>query len=82
MYPYPNFNIGTHYNDIALLKLKNPASITKYVRPACLQTNSVLSLNTRNDFIVASGFGATSFENEGSNALMKTANLRYVIKKW
>ncbi|XP_043469136.1 serine protease snake-like isoform X2 [Leptopilina heterotoma] len=78
IYPHPNFNIGTHYNDIALLKLKNSVRVTDFSKPACLQSNSIFNLDTRDSSIVASGFGATSFENEGSDALMKTANLSLV----
>lgn len=78
IYPHPNFNIGTHYNDIALLKLKNSVLVNDFAEPVCLQSNSVFNLDTRDSLIVASGFGATSFENEGSDVLMRTANLSLV----
>ncbi|XP_051160162.1 clotting factor G beta subunit-like isoform X2 [Leptopilina boulardi] len=78
MYPHPDFNIGTHYNDIALLKLKDSIHLTANTKPTCLQSNSIFNLDASKFFIVASGFGATGFENEGSDILMKTANLSLV----
>lgn len=75
--PHPNFTIASNYYDIALLKLKSPIRISETVMPICLQTTPVLMIdpNIKASFLVT-GFGATSFEDDGSVTLMKTANLR------
>lgn len=42
--PHPQYSAQTYGNDIALLKLANPAEFTDYVRPVCLwQENTDLS---------------------------------------
>jgi hypothetical protein len=33
---HPQYNYSVYFNDIAVLKLKNPVDITNYVRPCCL----------------------------------------------
>ena len=38
---HPNWNMQTLENDIALIKLKNPAKYNKYVYPICLPEDHV-----------------------------------------
>ena len=39
--PHPNWNMQTLENDIALIKLKNPAKYDNYVYPICLPEDHV-----------------------------------------
>ncbi|XP_063924172.1 serine proteinase stubble-like isoform X3 [Zophobas morio] len=38
---HPQYNYSVYFNDIAVLKLKNSADITNYVRPCCLWEGAV-----------------------------------------
>lgn len=51
------------------------------VRPICIQTKSLDSMNVQSNvtFIVI-GWGATSFDEDGSTKLMKTPGLRWEYK--
>ncbi|XP_033209069.1 serine protease snake-like [Belonocnema kinseyi] len=79
IFPHPNFTVASNYYDIALLKLKSSVRISETVMPICLQTTPVLMINPsiKASFLVT-GFGATSFEDDGSLILMKTADLSLV----
>lgn len=53
---HPDYKALLKYNDIALVKLKNPIEFTAYIRPACLNTKSIL----REQKAIAIGFGKTT----------------------
>uniref|UniRef100_U5ERT1 Putative trypsin-like serine protease n=1 Tax=Corethrella appendiculata TaxID=1370023 RepID=U5ERT1_9DIPT len=55
------------YNDIALLKLTTPVSLSKEVRPACLHN----TFNIKTNRAVAIGFGKVEFAGDQSNELLK-----------
>lgn len=47
IYLHPNYNATLYFNDIAILKLTQPAKFTKFVRPCCLwDGNTNLDLET------------------------------------
>ncbi|XP_025835383.1 uncharacterized protein LOC108736795 [Agrilus planipennis] len=64
---HPNYSLPSVQHDIALLKLDRPATLNKYVRPACLYTSSEIS----SDKAIATGWGYTEFSRKISNELMK-----------
>lgn len=59
------YNRETRQNDIALIKMRNPVTFTKFIRPACLH-NAEPSGN-----VTAVGFGYTEYAGAFSNTLMK-----------
>jgi len=75
--PHPRYKRSVNYNDVAILKLSTPVRVGSNVRPICIQTKSLDSMDVRSNvtFIVI-GWGATSFDEDGSTKLMKTPGLR------
>lgn len=47
---HPDYNSPILYHDIALLKLKDPVTITPFVKPACLPTANELEYTNLNTF--------------------------------
>ncbi|KAG5336657.1 SNAK protease, partial [Acromyrmex charruanus] len=80
--PHPQYKRSVNYNDVAILKLSTPVRIENNVRPICIQTKSLDSMNVQSNvsFIVI-GWGATSFDEDGSTKLMKTPGLSLVDKE-
>lgn len=72
---HPKYRRSQNYNDIALVSLEKPLSISETVKPVCLQTEPLQeSSSNSNTSFMAIGFGAT--ENEvRSDILLKSANL-------
>ncbi|XP_052130542.1 transmembrane protease serine 9 isoform X6 [Frankliniella occidentalis] len=67
---HPEYVATVKYHDIALVRLAQPARVQKLeVYPACLDTDMDVD-NTGRD-AVATGWGATSFEDDGSQSLLK-----------
>ncbi|KAK3927695.1 Serine protease snake [Frankliniella fusca] len=67
---HPEYVAQVKYHDIALLRLARPAAMRmEDVYPACLNTDIDVD-NTGQD-AVATGWGATSFADEGSQSLLK-----------
>ncbi|XP_052132061.1 serine protease snake-like, partial [Frankliniella occidentalis] len=67
---HPEYVATVKYHDIALVRLAQPARMKKQeVYPACLDTDMDVD-NTGRD-AVATGWGATSFEDDGSQSLLK-----------
>lgn len=65
---HEDYNRMTKQNDIALIKLKIPVDFSNHrIRPACLWQ----SHNINQTYAIASGWGATQYEGESSNNLMK-----------
>ncbi|XP_015436832.1 PREDICTED: venom protease-like [Dufourea novaeangliae] len=76
---HPKYRIRTVYNDVAILKLKKKVELSNTVKPICLQTRSLNTINmTSNTSLVVLGWGATSLDSEGSNRLMRTPSLSIV----
>lgn len=69
---HPAYTGASNYNDIALLELDRPVTLTKYVRPACLPSNEDFS----NSRLIASGWGALEYTGSLSDTLMKV-DLQY-----
>lgn len=61
---HPLFNAKTYSHDVALIKLKSPAKLTKYVAPVCLPINDTLMNGER---AIITGWG--SVEGEIHNKL-------------
>lgn len=54
---HPEYKPPAKYNDIGLIRIDSPVEFTRYVRPACLNTNHLISEN----LAVATGFGKLSY---------------------
>lgn len=80
--PHPEYKRSVNYNDVAILKLSTPVRMASNVRPICIQTKSLDSMNVQSNitFIVI-GWGATSFDEDGSTKLMKTPGLNLVDRE-
>lgn len=74
---HPQYKRSVNYNDVAILKLSTPVREASNIRPICIQTKSLDSMAVQSNvtFIVI-GWGATSFDEDGSIKLMKTPGLR------
>ncbi|KAG9510691.1 hypothetical protein GZH46_00758, partial [Fragariocoptes setiger] len=79
IYPYPQFQIATFKNDIALLKLIQKVNYTQGISPACLPWDDDKLRNSRVDNQTAwvVGFGRISFNGKSSNVL-RQADLQIV----
>lgn len=77
MITHPRYKRSVNYNDMAILKLSIPVSMTNEIRPICIQTKSLTTMDmSSNISLIVIGWGATSFDDERSNKLMKTSDLR------
>nr|XP_023023062.1 complement C1r subcomponent-like [Leptinotarsa decemlineata] len=63
---HPEYKYSMKYNDIALLKTYSKVIFTKFIRPVCLYTKSIIDYPTG----VATGWGKTEFAGDNSNKLM------------
>lgn len=66
---HPNYKPPSHYNDIALLKLKQKINFSSSILPVCL--NTVLDLKLPQNKLVTTGWGYLSFGGSPSDILMK-----------
>jgi hypothetical protein len=74
---HPKYKRSMNYYDIAILKLSRSIGISNNVKPICLQTKPIPNLQQLvNMSLIVTGWGATSFEEEGSDILKKTPNLQ------
>ncbi|XP_076280507.1 serine protease persephone [Lasioglossum baleicum] len=79
---HPEYKISINYYDVAILKLKRKVNMTGTVRPICLQTKPLESITiTPKTSLIVLGWGATSYEQDRSNKLMRTPNLSLVDKE-
>ncbi|XP_011496144.1 PREDICTED: serine protease snake-like [Ceratosolen solmsi marchali] len=77
---HPKYKRSMNYYDIAILKLKRPINISKNIMPICLQTKPIPNLQQLvNMSLIVTGWGATSFEDEGSEILKKTPSLQIEV---
>ncbi|KAF2897279.1 hypothetical protein ILUMI_08895 [Ignelater luminosus] len=65
-YRHPDYKPPSRYNDIALLELNDTIAFTKYVRPACLNTELETNSN-----VEAIGWGLIELAGTASNDLLK-----------
>lgn len=71
-FKHPNYDSRTVDNDIALLRLENPAKITKYIIPACLPSRTMAErvLHLNGTVTVVTGWGKDNLDsNNYSSAL-------------
>ncbi|XP_026325726.1 serine protease snake-like [Hyposmocoma kahamanoa] len=61
---HPEYKPPVKYNDIALLELEVPLTLSKDVVPACLHIGD----QVKDDRAIATGWGATAYRNRTSNA--------------
>ncbi|XP_039314704.1 serine protease persephone [Solenopsis invicta] len=66
---HPDYKRPLQYHDIAILRLKEDATYNAYVRPACLPVD--WPDVGQNDKAVATGWGQTKTDEEGSDHLLK-----------
>ncbi|CAL1676499.1 unnamed protein product [Lasius platythorax] len=79
---HPRYKRSMNYNDVAILKLRTPVRVASNVRPICIQTKSLASMDmSPNISFIVIGWGATSFAEDGSNKLMKTPSLSLVDRE-
>ncbi|XP_012259759.2 serine protease persephone-like isoform X2 [Athalia rosae] len=77
--PHPNYKRSRNYNDIAIIKLKEPVRMTNSVQPACLMTRSLNDVDSSvNQTVVVLGWGVTDFEGSETTQLKKAAGLNLV----
>ncbi|KAF2901355.1 hypothetical protein ILUMI_04830 [Ignelater luminosus] len=65
---HPKYFPPSRYNDIGLVKLGRDAILDSYVRPACLDIQPTINLNTNP---IATGWGHTGLYSPSSKALLK-----------
>ncbi|XP_076668155.1 ovochymase-2 [Andrena cerasifolii] len=76
---HPQYRRNTNYNDVAILKLKFKVQTSPTVKPVCLQTKSVATVDiTPRTPLVVIGWGATDDDFELSDKLMRTPSLSLV----
>lgn len=75
---HPQYRRSVNYNDVAILKLSTPVRVASNVRPICIQTKSLDSMDEvrSNITFIVIGWGATGFGEDGSTKLMKTPALK------
>ncbi|EZA60544.1 Serine protease snake [Ooceraea biroi] len=79
---HPRYKRSVNYNDVAILKLRKPVRMDNNVRPICMQTKSLTSMDiTPNISLVVIGWGATTFAEESTVRLMKTPSLSLVDRE-
>lgn len=54
---HPNYKASSHYDDIALIKLKTVVELSNEMRPACLAQEQII----KNMSAIATGYGHTEF---------------------
>ncbi|KAK8766770.1 hypothetical protein V5799_006443 [Amblyomma americanum] len=64
---HPDFQMNTHMNDIAVLRLERPVTFNKYIRPVCLPERPVETYFSKT--AVATGWGTLKFGGPSSNVL-------------
>jgi secreted trypsin-like serine protease len=67
VFVHPDYKPPSHYNDVALLKLKKTVLFNLYIKPACVHTEEKLP----NSLIQAIGWGKTDFYGDSSSHLLK-----------
>lgn len=67
LFPHPNFTSPELYNDIALIKLREPVKFDRYKHPACLPFQD----GNRVDTYIAVGWGSTRLAGRSSSKLLK-----------
>ncbi|XP_043120069.1 trypsin-like [Puntigrus tetrazona] len=72
--PYPNYNNRPHNNDIMLIKLRNPATLNKYVRPIPLPKHCT----SAGEKCLVSGWGRTG---AGPASALQCLDLPVLSKK-
>lgn len=65
--PHPNYKKTEKYDDIGLIRMKQPVQFSEFIRPACLSETSGRELREA----IATGWGKTSYKSKGSDILMK-----------
>ncbi|GFT83453.1 proclotting enzyme [Nephila pilipes] len=69
--PHPQFSRSGFYNDIALLKLRQPVSYSEFISPVCLPTPG-LKANTLVGYMgTVTGWGTLSYGGAGSGSLQQ-----------
>uniref|UniRef100_A0A2H8TV73 Proclotting enzyme n=1 Tax=Melanaphis sacchari TaxID=742174 RepID=A0A2H8TV73_9HEMI len=67
---HPDYDLATHANDIAILKLKRSTIYNSFIRPICLPKTN-MEVYEKN--AVVAGWGQTVFGGEVSNVLQEVA---------
>ncbi|XP_031837509.1 venom protease isoform X2 [Nomia melanderi] len=79
---HPDYALNINYNDVAVLKLKQKVQASTSVKPICLQTKSLATVNiTSNTSFIVLGWGLTSFDSSTSNKLMRTPSISIVDRE-
>ncbi|KAL0116153.1 hypothetical protein PUN28_011186 [Cardiocondyla obscurior] len=79
---HPQFKRSVNYNDVAILKLSTPVRTTSNIRPICIQTKSLDTMDTEtNATFIVIGWGATDFGEDGSTKLLRTPSLSLVDRE-
>lgn len=75
--PHPKYKRSQVYNDIALIKLSKSIKWTTTVKPICLQTKALESIDINvNVSLIVAGWGATDIDEDSSMHLMKSPSLK------
>ncbi|GLV60155.1 snake, partial [Carabus blaptoides fortunei] len=65
---HPQYRAPSAYNDIALVKLDRTVTFTRFIKSACLYTNSYIAPDTT---LIATGWGLTKFAGQPSERLQE-----------
>ncbi|GLV43598.1 snake [Carabus blaptoides fortunei] len=65
---HPQYRAPSVYNDIALVKLDRTVTFTRFIKLACLYTNSYIAPDTA---LIATGWGLTKFAGHPSERLQE-----------
>ncbi|XP_014471080.1 PREDICTED: dynein beta chain, ciliary-like [Dinoponera quadriceps] len=80
--PHPWYKRSANYHDVAILKLRAPVRMGNNVKPICIQTKSLTSMDmSANVSFIVIGWGITNFDEGPSNKLMKTPGLSLVDRE-
>lgn len=74
---HPRYKRSVNYNDVAILELMTPVRMTNKVRPICILSKPLTTMDTSaNVSFVVIGWGALNIDEDNTNILMKTPALR------
>lgn len=72
---HPDYDPGTHKNDLALLRLSSPVNFTDYIRPVCLAAKRSFFVDGLSCWVTGWGAPQTNGEEKRPAPVPETADL-------